>query len=953
MGMDLRLAGPGLIGRDEEMTRLAGALEGGATAIDVVAISGEPGIGKSRLLAELGALAETRRFLVLDGRAGDVERDVPFSVFRDALDDYLASLHPRSLQPAAGADRAELARVFPSLAGLGGESGTRAAVVQEERYRSHHAVREMLAGLAAARPLLLILDDLHWADAASLELLSHLLRHPPRSRVVLALAHRANQAPPGLVTDLGDLDRAGRVERIELRPLSDEQARELIGGTTVASTAALIIERCGGNPFYLEQLARSGPDVPDTVAAAIAAELRGLDPDAASLLRGGAVVGESFDPELAGRAAELAPEEALPALDELLDRDLIRTTDSPRRFRFRHPIVRHAVYDSAQPGWRLGAHERVAVALAERGEPAATQAPHVERHASRGDEAAIAILSDAGRQTAPRAPASAAHWYGAALALVTDDGGSELALLVPLARTLAACGRYEESLSATEAILARLPRGQAALRAGVIASASQVRQLLGRHGEAHEELLAALAALPGESGPEAAALRLQLAGDSFFAADFDSIEAWISAALADARATGDGSVIAAATGLRSAALYLHDRIPEAEHELSEAMVLIDDLSDAELAEHLPSYSWTALGAVHLERFDEAITLLERSVAAALANGKGHLPALMKTTQALALLWQGRLGEATDLLDEAVDASILTHNPVFLSWARSLQSWSALIRGDIAGSVRLAEEASSVEGFGDEPMTATAASYLADALVASGQGERARTILLDRAGGSGLTRIERGFRARAYEILTRLEIDLGDPEAAAGWAERAERASDGLGIGGRTADALRARAAVELAAGEPAGGRVAAAAGVEAARAAGLPIEAARARILLGRSLSACGDGEAARAELESARSVLAELGAGRYRDEAARELRALGVRVARSESPSDPDGEADPLSAREREIAEMVVAGRRNAEIAAALFLSVRTVEGHLRRIYRKLGVTSRTQLAARSRARG
>jgi DNA-binding CsgD family transcriptional regulator len=250
------------------------------------------------------------------------------------------------------------------------------------------------------------------------------------------------------------------------------------------------------------------------------------------------------------------------------------------------------------------------------------------------------------------------------------------------------------------------------------------------------------------------------------------------------------------------------------------------------------------------------------------------------------------------------------------------------------------------------MTATAASYLAEALLANGQAERARSILLERSGGAGLTRIERGFRARGYETLARAELDLGNLEAATAWADRAAEANDGLAIDGRTADALRARAAVELARGDPGRAVDAAGEGLAAARRAGLPIEAGRAQILLGRSLAASGDVVGARAELELARSALAATGAGRYRDEAARELRGLGVRVARPESEHAPAGGTGALSAREREIAELVAAGRRNAEIAEALFLSVRTVEGHLQRIYRKLGIRSRTQLAALSRAR-
>src|SRR5262249_31681037 len=168
----------------------------------------------------------------------------------------------------------------------------------------------------------------------------------------------------------------------------------------------------GGNPFYLEQLARSparasqftsapeisltGLDVPAAVAAALAEELTLLSEVGRLVLEGPAVAGDPFEPELAAAAAGTSEAAAMHGVDELLRRDLIRTTDVPRRFRFRHPLVRRAVYQAAAGGWRLGAHERCAEALAARGASAAARAHHVERSARQGDLAAVAVLREAG-----------------------------------------------------------------------------------------------------------------------------------------------------------------------------------------------------------------------------------------------------------------------------------------------------------------------------------------------------------------------------------------------------------------------------------------------------------------------------------------------------------------------------------------------------------------------------
>src|SRR4051794_31145646 len=200
-----------MVGREAELERMLGVLDDLRAGV-AVSVEGEPGIGKTRLLAEAAEAAEERHFLVLEGKASEGEADVPFAPFLDALDDYLASVNPRLIKPADPDGRNELARIFPSLAELG-DSG--AAAVQEERYRSHTAVRALLESLANKRPMLLVLDDLHWADSASVELVSHLIRHPPRAGVALAIGFRPAQAPDRVRAELNE------VERFELAPLDD------------------------------------------------------------------------------------------------------------------------------------------------------------------------------------------------------------------------------------------------------------------------------------------------------------------------------------------------------------------------------------------------------------------------------------------------------------------------------------------------------------------------------------------------------------------------------------------------------------------------------------------------------------------------------------------------------------------------------------------------------------
>jgi predicted ATPase len=396
------------VGRERELQQLEAALDALAgDASSCVVVEGEPGIGKTRLLRELRDRGEARGLLVLTGSAAEFERDVPFSVWADALDAYVAA---QELEPA---DAGELAEILPSLRA----PGATPSAVPDERYRAHRAMRGLIDQLAEDRRLVLVFDDLHWSDQASIDLIAALLRRLPDAPVLIALAFRPGQAPERLAAALAAPD----VQRIALEPLSETAAAELLGGPD----AGAIFRRAGGNPFYLEQLARFAPadaeagadgtdEIPAAVVASLAEELGSLSERERALLDGAAVAGEPFEPDLAAAIGELALDEALVALDALLARDLLRPTTVPRRFRFRHPLVRGAVYDSTAAGWRLRGHARAVEALAERGAAPTELAHHVERSAARGDEDAIAMLTAAGVEAAPRGPAGAGPGGGGA-----------------------------------------------------------------------------------------------------------------------------------------------------------------------------------------------------------------------------------------------------------------------------------------------------------------------------------------------------------------------------------------------------------------------------------------------------------------------------------------------------------------------------------------------------------
>lgn len=950
-----------LVGRGRELARLERALEEiGSSPPAVLQVVGEPGIGKTRLLAEAAAHAHARRYLVFTGRASEFERDLPFGAVVDALDPYLGSLSDRRLRPLSDDHRQELAGMFPALSELVEQRGS---IVQHERYRSHHAVRKLLELLAAERPCVLILDDMHWADPASLELVGHLLRRRPEAPVLTLLGLRPAQASQRLLQQLELAEREGVSERLELLPLARSEIDELLGPSIVPALRSEVHRESGGNPFYAEQLGRAlegpalpgpgaapaVPGVPRLVTDSLARELEQLPELARSVLQAAAVVGDPFEPRLVGSAASVAEDEILAALDELLAADLVRATDAPVLFRFRHPLVRRAVYESCRPGWRLAVHARCATALAAREAPPTVCAYHVERSARSGDEDAIALLSEAGHAAAPRAPAIAARWFQAALRLLPEGDGAgqrRLGLLAPLARALGSSGQLEASRRTLEEVLELLPEDAAPVRGQVIAFMSLVDHLLGRHGEARETLERALGELPDQGSPEAAALQAELAADCFFLGGWEGMRGWAEKARALALDLGDARTHAAAAALLALASYELARMEDARTYVAEAKRAVDGLSDEELTLRVDACHWLGWCEHLIDHYDDSIAHMERGIAISRRTGQGHVLAPMTIGLVIAHTWQGRLGEADRHAEEAIEMAHLAGSDQLMAWALTMRCWVSGRLGDLPAAVRAGEAAvEAARAVTRGPYSVVAACWLADALIESGAPVRGREQLLAAVDGPELPGVEHAFRACIYEVLTRAELADGRVDAAESWARRAEESVDGLELPGRASFAKRALASVALARGQP---ERAAELALAAADGAGddYRLESARARTLAGRALAAAREKERAVAELVRARSELDQCGARRYSEQAVRELRRLGHHVGRSGRRGRGETGVPALSGRELEVAELVTDRMTNREIAERLVLSEKTVERHLANVFSKLGASSRVEVA-------
>jgi DNA-binding CsgD family transcriptional regulator/tetratricopeptide (TPR) repeat protein len=948
-----------LVGRDAEVAVLDERLARLAAGdVCLLGVSGDPGIGKTRMLAELRSRADAAGHLVLAGTAAEFERDLPFSALVDALDAYLATLDESRLGKLGIGHLAELGAIFPALAEHAEGDG---AVV--ERHRAHRAVSGLLAGLGAARGLVLVIDDLHWADEASLELLTALSRRPPPGNVLIAAGYRPQSLVSPFADALASRQPTGLTAVVQLSPLADGDATALVGDDVPARLRAPLVAAAEGNPFYLEQLSRSpapltsdaagrdevlegGFRIPAPITASLADELRAQPADVLQLLRGAAVAGEPFSLRLAARIAELDPDRSFDLIDAACAAGLVRTSATPAQFSFRHPLLRRAVYAGAGEGWRLAAHGRAAAALAEVDADPATRAHHVALSAAPGDLDAIAVLREAASRTVGHAPLSAAGWLEAALALAPDgDGPLRRDILAELGRALLAGGKLVEAQRAMDEAVALAGADVDPL---LLIELAEIDQWEGRTAEAVGRLERIRGDLGDADPGRTALLELRLLYLRRWNGEYELAFAHGQAALAAAEGSDDPVVLACVRAAFAEAASTLD-VPTSKQQYELATELLAGMSSTQFERMLDGFYSLGWAAVHLERYEEALSHFRVGLEVALRTNSVRYTTTLRSEQAEALIRMGRAADAVAQAEEAVEAARLHPSPRYLWWALWIQS-SALVRaGDVPAARAAYDEAAAVvKRLPHTPMHDIWMGYTGSVLLsAEGNHDAAVDMLHSMAGGEELPLIPIGDRQAAWEVLAAAALASGDGARADAAVAAAEEQAESFGLTALRGVTHRLRAAVQEAAGDHDGAAEAARLAVEKGEAGGAALDAERSRILLGRALIALGDRTEAAAQLGLAEQRLAELGAEPFRAEAARELRRIGRRTApRRAAATDGAGELAALSGREREIAGLVAEQLTNREIAERLFLSEKTVETHLRNVFAKLGVSSRVAVA-------
>jgi DNA-binding CsgD family transcriptional regulator/tetratricopeptide (TPR) repeat protein len=923
----------------------------------VVQVVGPAGVGKSRVLRELAAVAEARGQLVLQARAAEFEGELPFGIVRSALDDWMGSLDPERRATLAGEDAAELAPILPSL--LAPDHGPAPGPAQE-RHHAYRAIRELLTAISGAEPVLLVLDDVHWADPASVELLAHLLTRPPRGDVSLAMGFRPAQAPPLLEQALAAAVREHEALRLELRPLGADASATLLGGAVPPAIATALHRESGGTPYFLLALARAyvhegrqplAPaggvaGVPAVVRAALAGELAALAPDELLLLQGAAVAGDPSDVRVAARAAAVEDAAVPDLVDALLASELLTATPIAGRLAFRHPTVRATVLAGAGGGWLSAAHGRVATHLAARGADLAARAPHVERSALPGDEHAVALLRDAGNASLQQAPALAARWFAAAADLVPDTPDAtpaRIALRLAEASAATGAGQLDRGHAALGAVLELLPV-DAPDRVPVVAGSAGIEHLLGRHRDARARLAAARAAADPES-VGAVLLEVELAACAGYETRPAEMLDCARAGLARADHLGLRALGAVAAGQVALAHYFLGQ--PADGALAVAARRFADLTDAELSTRLDLGLWLGWTEAVLERHDGALATTDRVLRVSRDAGHGATLLVTQTAATWSLLRLGRLDRAEATIGAAIETGRLAPN-LFLSVSVGQLGLLRLAQGRLTEAVQAGEESVRLAGGADPGLVPGMSGFYAAApLLEAGRPADATRVLLAMSGGDPALRTSRSGLVPAYEVLTRAALATGDLEAASDWAARAQGAARDAALPAEDAHAQRALAELALARGDAGGAADRALAAAARSAGAGLPIDAGRCETLAGRALAAGGHRDDAIAVLERAADRLAAVGADGWAAGPQSELRRLGRRGRRrreAAADSGPEG----LTEREAQVAELVRSGQTNRQIAEHLYVSEKTIERILSSTFGKLGVRNRTALAAR-----
>jgi DNA-binding CsgD family transcriptional regulator len=918
--------------RERDLGVIAGALDEVAAGTGrAVAVEGPAGIGKTSLLMSARDAAQARNFAVAAARGSELELAYAWGVVRQLLE-------PRLRGMSGGARSRTLAGAAALAAPIVLPDGAAPPADADPSFGVLHGLYWLVAALAARRPQLLVVDDLHWADGASVRFLEFLANRVDAVPALLLVAQRPPAASAG-----GALRGAPLATSIELSPLSSEATAAVVAEHSRAPVSASFAQAChgatGGNPLLIHRLAEGLRDRgvggagdadaeavtrlgPYAVAGAVGATLARLGEGPVRLAHAVAVL-ERAPLVTAARLVGVGSEQASAFGEQLVRAGILRDV---RPLEFEHALVRDAVLSGLTAGERARLHADAARILGDAGAAPEAIAVHLLHAEPRGDEAVAGILAEAGR----RALASGAlNEAAASLARAVAEPpppGARSALLLDLARAEHGLGRPEaldRVLAAYDAGLDAVDRAHAALA---------LMWATGPGGlDPHQMVALIEQAIAGVAGRDRE-LELRLESGRLMASFLTPALFQQARGQAERFADLDGHTVGECELLLHVAVqrFLRGRPADDVAEPVERAV-----ADPQLVAAIgPDSAWFTLAIGQLFKTDRLVAA-RRAVAIALAEATrlGSAPGFAGASawRAWIALREGAAAEAE------ADARAAYEAPFGTPWQQLISSCCLIDvlveRGELDAARAILAACSGEDAIGGELLLSTrsnlqaACGDLRGALADQLEARRVRgdADVMPDPDFDGWLRIARLLHATADEPAAAREA-----QAALSWART-------WGTPGYLGQALTVSGLIR-------GGDEGLAQLHEAvAQLERSPArrELARALIELGAALRRRGERKAAREPLRRALDLASAGGLVATEERAREELRVTGARIRRTESSG-----LDSLTPSERRIVELATEGASNPEIAQALFVTVKTVEMHLGNAYRKLGINSRRQLA-------
>jgi predicted ATPase/DNA-binding CsgD family transcriptional regulator len=962
-----------LTGRKPELHQLWNLFEASATGqTHVVFVSGEPGIGKSRLLQEMAIRAEEAGALVLHGGASEAEGMPPYLPFLEALGSYIRAALPEQLREQAGSMAPVLATILPELTiALGALSGSYPLPADQTRLRLFEAVGMFLASLTSTAPLVLLLDDLQWADPATLDLLRHVARQQSTARLLILGAYRAGElvSNPALERTLLDLNRARLLTSLTIGPLVEEEIATLavarLGLPVDSGVARLLHAHSEGNPFFAEELLRAWQEtgvlsataelftlmrelpnvLPSSIVGIVRERLSRLPEATVESLRTAALIGRTFDvtflAEVAGQEAEAVEESLLAAVGAGLIRE-----DSQGTFTFSHDKVRECLSAQITSVRRRRLHGFIGRILeAQTDQGSAQHLADLAFHFTQsGDRARGAHYACRAAEQAWQASAfeDAMKHYRVALALLPTEESERGTLLLRLGEAAILAGAEREAIAAFEEAQYWFQERKDQL--GVARAAHGLGRAWGRleaHSSAQAAFEAALILLKDLPGSEMVQVLVDLA-----------------------------TLLAVSLGKQAEGISYGQRAL--------------DLSCRLANKHLEAMANRTLGNLLMRGNDikAALPLLEHALTLADTADDPAEAAECCACLTLAYLWSGQVQRAQQITFRQIEFAKRCHEPYQL---RHIYSWLAmlsLVQGQFTDAEQLLIQAQSAVASlaSPEPLAllqvfrGVLSSYKGDYDTAEQQFRTALVVFRELGSNAlpwqlaplGIVQLLQGKQHEAWACMDEVEMLLASQQEGMiltadalskvammavmmGDEQRVARYYPKLvAFQGLYIDFLIDRVLGEM---ETLLGTLSQAqdhlSRAEAmARREGLIPEVAwtlRAQGRLALAQGGRGSVTHARTLFEQAHDLFEQLGMQGEAQALREQLEHLPGKSPTRKARPLPAG----LSEREVEVLRLIVAGKSNRQIADELILSERTVANHLAHIFNKTGTDNRAAAAA------